>query len=66
MATGIIEKLEDVTPTVLRAMSGADNARLRTVMEALKSVPWDRVGEESKKIAAAMTRSRLRKSGRRG
>src|SRR5947208_7066753 len=33
MATGIIEKLEDVTPTVLRAMSG-DNARLRTVMEA--------------------------------
>src|SRR3954454_5044310 len=34
MVTGIIEKLEDVTPTVLRAMSGADNARLRTVMEA--------------------------------
>jgi protocatechuate 3,4-dioxygenase beta subunit len=34
MATGIIEKLEDVTPTVLRAMSGADSARLRTVMEA--------------------------------
>ncbi|MBR0795954.1 catechol 1,2-dioxygenase [Bradyrhizobium jicamae] len=34
MTTGIIEKVEDVTPTVLRAMSGADNARLRTVMEA--------------------------------
>jgi protocatechuate 3,4-dioxygenase beta subunit len=34
MATGIIEKLEDVTPTVLRAMSGTDNARLRSVMEA--------------------------------
>ena len=34
MATGIIEKLEDVTPTVLRAMSGADSARLRSVMEA--------------------------------
>src|ERR1700755_1195111 len=34
MATGIIEKLEDVTPTVLQAMSGADSARLRTVVEA--------------------------------
>jgi protocatechuate 3,4-dioxygenase beta subunit len=34
MATGIIEKLEDVTPNVLQAMSGTDNARLRTVMEA--------------------------------
>src|ERR1700741_1411307 len=34
MANGIIEKLEEVTPTVLRAMAGADNARLRTVMEA--------------------------------
>ncbi|MBR0935638.1 dioxygenase [Bradyrhizobium jicamae] len=34
MTTGIIEKVEDVTPAVLRAMSGADNARLRTVMEA--------------------------------
>ncbi len=34
MTTGIIEKLEDVTPNVLRAMSGADSARLRTVMEA--------------------------------
>ena len=34
MATGIIDTLEDVTPNVLRAMSGADNARLRTVMEA--------------------------------
>jgi protocatechuate 3,4-dioxygenase beta subunit len=33
-ATSIIEKLEDVTPNVLGAMSGADNARLRTVMEA--------------------------------
>ena len=34
MSHGIIEKLEDVTPTVLRAMASADNARLRTVMEA--------------------------------
>jgi protocatechuate 3,4-dioxygenase beta subunit len=34
MANGIIENLEEVTPTVLRAMAGADNARLRTVMEA--------------------------------
>jgi protocatechuate 3,4-dioxygenase beta subunit len=34
MSHGIIEKLEDVTPTVLRAMAGADDARLRTVMEA--------------------------------
>jgi catechol 1,2-dioxygenase len=34
MANGIIENLEEVTPTVLRAMAGADNARLRTVMDA--------------------------------
>src|ERR1700739_3149059 len=34
MSNDIIEKLEDVTPTVLRAMSTPDNARLRTVMEA--------------------------------
>src|ERR1700752_5532431 len=34
MTTGIIEKLEDMTPTVLRAMSGTHNTRLRTVMEA--------------------------------
>ncbi len=34
MSNGIIEKLEDVTPAVLRAMSAADDARLRTVMEA--------------------------------
>ena len=34
MATGIIEKLEDVTPNVLQAMSGADSARLRAVVEA--------------------------------
>ena len=34
MTTGIIEKLEDVTPNVLGAMSGADSARLRTVMES--------------------------------
>ncbi|VIO76389.1 Hydroxyquinol 1,2-dioxygenase [Bradyrhizobium ivorense] len=34
MGNGIIEKLEDVTPTVLRAMGATDNARLRTVMEA--------------------------------
>jgi protocatechuate 3,4-dioxygenase beta subunit len=34
MSTGIIERLDDVTPVVLRAMSGADNPRLRTVMEA--------------------------------
>ena len=32
--TGIIEKVEDVTPTVLRAMAGADNARLRTIAAA--------------------------------
>lgn len=31
---GIIENLEEVTPTVLRAMAGTDNGRLRTVMEA--------------------------------
>jgi protocatechuate 3,4-dioxygenase beta subunit len=34
MSNGIIEKLEDVTPSVLRAMAATDNARLRTVMEA--------------------------------
>jgi len=34
MATGIIENVGDVTPTVLRAMSGADNSRVRTVMDA--------------------------------
>jgi protocatechuate 3,4-dioxygenase beta subunit len=34
MTTGIIEKLEDVTPTVLRAMSGTNSSRLRTVTEA--------------------------------
>jgi protocatechuate 3,4-dioxygenase beta subunit len=34
MSNGIIERLEDVTPSVLRAMSATDNARLRTVMEA--------------------------------
>jgi protocatechuate 3,4-dioxygenase beta subunit len=34
MANGIIENLEEVTPTVLRAMAGAGNGRLRTVMEA--------------------------------
>src|SRR6201991_1288059 len=34
MTTGIIEKLEDVTPTVLRAMSGTHNTRLRTVVES--------------------------------
>src|SRR6478672_11109256 len=34
MATGIIEKLEDVTPAVLRAMSGTNNTRLRTVVES--------------------------------
>lgn len=34
MTLGIIDRLEDVTPTVLRAMAGADSARLRTVMEA--------------------------------
>src|SRR5258708_17569354 len=32
--TGIIEKVEDVTPTVLRAIAGADNARLRTIAAA--------------------------------
>lgn len=31
---GIIERLEDVTPTVLRAMAEAGNDRLRTVMDA--------------------------------
>ena len=34
MSTGIIERLEDVTPVVLRVMSRADSPRLRTVMEA--------------------------------
>ncbi|OPY97028.1 catechol 1,2-dioxygenase [Bradyrhizobium sacchari] len=34
MSNGIIERLEDVTPTVLRAMAGTGNARLRTVMES--------------------------------
>jgi len=34
MPHGIIERLEDVTPSVLRAMAAADNARLQTVMEA--------------------------------
>jgi catechol 1,2-dioxygenase len=34
MTGGIIEKLEDVTPLVLRAMSQTDNARLRAVMES--------------------------------
>ena len=34
MPNGIIERLEDVTPAVLRAMSHADNARLRTVLDA--------------------------------
>ncbi|AUC95525.1 catechol 1,2-dioxygenase [Bradyrhizobium sp. SK17] len=34
MSNGIIERLEDVTPTVVRAMSAADNPRLRAVMEA--------------------------------
>lgn len=34
MANGIIENLEEVTPTVLRAMAGTGNGRIRTVMEA--------------------------------
>jgi protocatechuate 3,4-dioxygenase beta subunit len=34
VSNGIIEILEDVTPSVLRAMSATGNARLRTVMEA--------------------------------
>ena len=34
MTSGIIEKLEDVTPAVLRAMSSANSQRLQTVMEA--------------------------------
>lgn len=34
MTGGIIETLGDVTPTVLKAMSSTDNARLRTLMEA--------------------------------
>src|SRR5258705_12559263 len=32
--TGIIEKVEDVTPAVLRAMAGADIARLGTIAAA--------------------------------
>lgn len=32
---GIIQRLEDVTPIVLRAMEGAGNERIRTVMGAL-------------------------------
>lgn len=35
MSNAIIETLEDVTPAVLQAMSHADNARLKAVMEAL-------------------------------
>lgn len=34
MANGIIENLEEVTPTVLRAMAGTGNGRIKTVMEA--------------------------------
>jgi len=34
MSNGIIEGVDDVTPSVLRAMSGTDNKRLRTVMDA--------------------------------
>jgi len=34
MSHGIIERLENVTPSVLRAMAAADNGRLQTVMEA--------------------------------
>jgi protocatechuate 3,4-dioxygenase beta subunit len=34
MSHGVIERLEDVTPSVLQAMAATDNARLRTVMEA--------------------------------
>lgn len=34
MSNGIIERLEDVTPSVLRAIAATDNTRLRTVMEA--------------------------------
>jgi catechol 1,2-dioxygenase len=34
MSNGIIEGVDEVTPSVLRAMSGADNDRLRTVMHA--------------------------------
>jgi len=34
MTSGIIEKLEDVTPAVLRAMSSANSQRLQTVMDA--------------------------------
>ncbi len=34
MKVGIIERQEEVTPTVLRAMAGTDSKRLRTVMEA--------------------------------
>jgi protocatechuate 3,4-dioxygenase beta subunit len=35
VSNAIIETLEDVTPAVLQAMSHADNARLKAVMEAL-------------------------------
>ena len=35
MTTSIIETLADLTPAVLRAMSAADNPRLRTVIAAL-------------------------------
>jgi protocatechuate 3,4-dioxygenase beta subunit len=34
LSNGIIERLEDVTPAVQRAMSDSGNARLRTVMDA--------------------------------
>lgn len=35
MTPSVIEKLEDVSPIVLRAMAGTENERFRTVMEAL-------------------------------
>ena len=38
-------------------LSRSDPAVQRTVMEALKSVPWDKVGAEPRKIAAAMVRA---------
>ncbi len=34
-ASGIIDRIDDVTPVVLRAMAGADDPRLRTVMASL-------------------------------
>lgn len=34
-ASGIIERLDDITPAVLRAMSGAEDGRLRELMAAL-------------------------------